>query len=55
VFSDSETNKTVVSFIPEVFRCPDGTYSSSQSFREVHRFQIGICYYSFWQQSYLRL
>jgi hypothetical protein len=35
VFSDTDTNKTVVSFASEVFRCPDGSYSSSQSFREV--------------------
>jgi hypothetical protein len=35
VFSDTDTNKMVVSFASDVFRCPDGSYSSSQSFREV--------------------
>jgi hypothetical protein len=35
VFSVTDTNRSVVSFASEVFRCPDGSYSSSQSFREV--------------------
>jgi hypothetical protein len=35
MFSVTDTNRTVVSFASEVFRCPDGSYSSSQSFGEV--------------------
>jgi hypothetical protein len=35
VFSDMDTNRMVVSFASDIFRCPDGSYSSSQSFREI--------------------
>jgi hypothetical protein len=35
VFNDTGANNTVVSFETDVLRCLDGSYSSSQSFREV--------------------
>jgi hypothetical protein len=35
VLNDTITNKTVVSFGSDVFRCPDGSYSSAQSFKEI--------------------
>jgi hypothetical protein len=46
VFSDTDINRMVVSFASEVFRCPDGSYFSSQSFREVQSI-------SDWQRSSL--
>jgi hypothetical protein len=33
-FTDNEVNKTIVTYIPDVFKCPDG-YMSSQTYKEV--------------------
>jgi hypothetical protein len=51
VFNDTVTNKTVVSFASEEFRCPEDSYSSTQSFKEIQSILDFLCLQQFFSRS----